>query len=401
MKARDWVLLLAGGAIGAGGVAWLAARNHSAKPPAIMKREPEPDTDPEPRSHRVAIAPLSTEKPAPPAATVDSRWAELNRTAIELLEKGDAAKAVDLFEQCRAAVPEEKIFTGNLAEALARLSLIEYDRGGEKDRELALQHLARAAELAPARVDIQRRLEQLQRLAKSEKGMWTESSEHFELSYDGERADLIWSSYEITQVLESAYQEFGDLFGRRPVESGRPKIRVVVYRKEGFHQATGIGHWAGGLYDGTIRVPLENLRGEKAELERVLRHEIAHAFVAECGGKSVPGWLNEGVAQWLESGSITTQAREVEEARKRLKAKELIPLERLQKNLSELKDATEINTAYSEALALTAFLEHSYGERVLYDMVAGCKSSTSIGVTFKKRTGVELTQAFSDLSSGL
>jgi tetratricopeptide (TPR) repeat protein len=359
VRPRDWALLLVGCALGSGAVAWIAVQKRaSSKPPAITRHDPDPEPE-EPRSHRVAIAPLVAEKPAPPAATVDSRWADLNRKAIDLLEKGDAEKAVELFEQCRAAVPEEKIFAGNLAEALARLSLVEYDRGGEKDRQLALQHLARAAELAPSRADIQRRLEQLQRLAKSEKGMWTESSEHFELSYDGERADLIWSSYEITQVLESAYQEFGDLFGRHPVESGRPKIRVVVYRKEGFHEATGIGHWAGGLYDGTIRVPLENLRGEKAELERVLRHEIAHAFVAECGGKSVPGWLNEGLAQWLESGTIAMQAREVEAARKRLKGKELIPLDRLRRNLSELKDATEINLAYSEALALTAFLEHS------------------------------------------
>jgi tetratricopeptide (TPR) repeat protein len=401
MRARDSILFLAGCALTAGAAAWFFLRDRAPAPAPPPAAHVEDETEPDPPSHRVAIAPLVIERPTAPAATVDQRWAKMNREAIDFLEKGDAERAVGLFDQCWAAVPSEKIFAANLAEALARLSLVEYERGGEKDRQAAIDHLARAAELAPSRADIKHRLEQLQRLTKSEKGMWTESSEHFELAYDGERSDLIWSSYEITQVLESAYQEFGDLFGRLPVESGRSKIRVVIYRKQLFHDATGIGHWAGGLYDGAIRVPLENLRGEKHELERVLRHEIAHAFVAECGGKSVPGWLNEGLAQWLESSTMITQSREVEAARKMLKGKSLLPLERVQKNLGELKDAQEINLAYAQSLALTAFIEHSFGDRLLYEMVAGCKTSKPCETTFKKRTGVELTQTLADLASGL
>jgi hypothetical protein len=401
MRARDWALILAGAALGAGTAAWFALRPapppQPKPPPAAVESEPEP----EPQSQREAIAPLERARPSAPPAMVDRRWADKNRLAIDLLEKGEALKAVELFDECWAAVPTEKIFAANLAEALARLSVVEYERGSEVDRQSALDHLTRAAQLAPSRADIKSRLEQLKRLFKSEKGMWTEASEHFELSYDGARADLIWSSYEITQVLETAYQEFGELFDRQPVESGRPKIRVVVYGKQGFHDATGIGHWAGGLYDGAIRVPLENLRGEKTELERVLRHEIAHAFVAECGGKNVPGWLNEGLAQWLESSTMLAQSHEVEAARQRLKGQDLLPLERLQKNLGELKDAQEINLAYTQALVMTAFIEHTYGERVLFDLVAGCKSSTPVATTFQKRTGVELSQAMSDLQSGL
>jgi hypothetical protein len=404
MKARTITALSLAGTLALCATGWLVLR----RPPPVEKppvAHVEPEPDPDPPSHRVAIAPIApipTERPAAaPAAGVDPRWAAMNRDAIDSLEKGELEKAVGLFDQCRSAVPTEPIFAANLAESLARLSLVEYERGGEHDRELALEHLKHASELAPSRADIKRRLEQLERLSQSEKGMWTEVSEHFELSYDGERADLAWSSNEITQVLESAYLEFGDLFGRLPVESGRSKIRVVVYKKQGFHDATGIGHWAGGLYDGAIRVPLENLRGERAELERVLRHEIAHAFVAESGGKSVPGWLNEGLAQFLEAGSTAARSREVDAARKRLQGKQLIPLERLTKNLSEIKDAQEIGSAYAESLALIAFVEQAYGERVLYDMVAGCKKPTSCEATFKSRTGVELAQAVADLANGL
>jgi hypothetical protein len=186
------------------------------------------------------------------------------------------------------------VFAANLAEALARLAVREDEHGGAEERAHAIEHLARAAELAPGREDIARRLEQMRRLAKSEEGFNVETSDHFELSYDGARTDLLWSSFQIVTVLENAYQDFGELFGLWPVEGGRPRIRVVLYRKSGFHEATGIGHWAGGVFDGSVRVPLEDLGREKETLEHVLRHEIAHAFVRESGGSLVPGWLNEG-----------------------------------------------------------------------------------------------------------
>jgi hypothetical protein len=400
VKARDWIWIVLAATAGGGLGAWLVSRRAVAPPPPAMPRV-EPEPEPEVRGHREPVYMLRTEKPTVSPAGVELRWAKMNREAIDALDKGDAKRAVDLFTQCLAAVPSEKVFAANLAEALARLSLIEYERGGTDDRQHSLEHLARAAELAPTRADIKQRKEQLERLLASEKGLWTEASEHFELAYDGERSDLKWSSYEITHVLENAYQEFGELFGRRPVENGRPKIKVIVYKRDSFHEATGIGHWAGGLYDGTIRVPLENLRGEKAELERVLRHETAHAFVAELGGKGVPGWINEGLAQWLESSTLMMQSSEVQGARRKLKGKELLPLERLQKNLGDRKDADEIGLAYAEALALTAFIEHGYGERVLFEMVAGCASATPCETTFKARTNVELSQALSDLAAEL
>lgn len=202
-------------------------------------------------------------------------------------------------------------------------------------------------------------------------------------------------------MLEGSYQEFGELFGRWPVESGRPKIRVVLYRRAGFHEATGIGHWAVGLYDGTIRVPVENLGREKDELARVLRHEIVHAFVAESGGSNVPGWLNEGLAQWLESGSLQRQSAAVRSARKKLAQREILPLAKLQKSLGDQKDADAIAIAYAQGLAFTAYIESTYGERVLFEMVAGCKAGVACEPTFKNRAGVALDDALADFARDL
>jgi hypothetical protein len=241
----------------------------------------------------------------------------------------------------------------------------------------------------------------MRRLARSEEGFWSESSEHFELSYDGARDELLWSSFQITQVLEIAYQAFGELFGIYPVESGRPRIRVVLYRRADFHAATGMGHWAGGLFDGAVRVPVEDLGREKAELERVLRHEVAHAFVHASGGTSVPGWLNEGLAQWLESPALVKRAAEIQRARAKLRGRQLLPLASMQKSLGQQQDAEAIALAYAQALALTDHLERSYGERTLFEMVAGCRDSKSCEATFRERTGVELGQALEDLAREL
>src|SRR4029079_13658730 len=90
-------------------------------------------------SRRVVIYP--SEKPGgspkivsqTPDSTVDVRWANLNSEAIAALDKGQNEHAVELFEQCHVAVPTEKVFTSNLAEALARLSTNEYDAGSQLD----------------------------------------------------------------------------------------------------------------------------------------------------------------------------------------------------------------------------------------------------------------------------
>ena len=306
MRARDALLTLAfAGLFAFGAWSWWSRRapepapKQSSTPPAFAAPD-EPDVP----GQRREIGTPTRQDPAQAGHGVPAELARRNSDGIDALEQGELARAITLFEACLAARPEEKVFAENLAEALARKSNHDFDSADDEEREQALTGMRRAHELAPARKDIEQRLAQMERLAKSEAGFWKDSSEHFELSYDGERGDLLGGAFQITPQLERAYQHYGDLLDTWPVEKGRAKIRVVLYRKEGFHEATGIGHWAGGLFDGTVRVPVEDMQKEKLDLERVLRHEIAHAFVSSSGGSAVPGWLNEGLAQYLELSLI-------------------------------------------------------------------------------------------------
>jgi tetratricopeptide (TPR) repeat protein len=401
MRARDallTVLFAAAGAYGAWN--WWSRRapepapQHSTTQPSFAA--PELSEAEAPRRELGAIE--SRKNPAQAGSGVPLELARRNSEGIDALELGELARAIALFEGCLAARPDEKIFAENLAEALARKSNLDFDSADDEERAQALLGMRRALELAPARKDIELRLSQMERLAKSEAGFWKDSSEHFELSYDGERSDLLGGAFQITPQLERAYQQYGELFDTSPVEKGRPKIRVVLYRREGFHEATGIGHWAGGLFDGTVRVPVEDMQKEKLDLERVLRHEIAHAFVSSAGGAKVPGWLNEGLAQYLEYENLSARATRVQNARSRLRGKPLLPLAELQKSLADLADDEKIQLAYSEGLALVEAIERNYGERVPYQMVSGCKQQVSVADTFHSRTGQALESALSDLA---
>ena len=159
-----------------------------------------------------------------------------------------------------------------------------------------------------------------------------------------------------------------------------------------------MGHWAAGVFDGSVRVPVEDLGREKSTLERVLRHEIGHAFVREAGGNQVPGWLNEGLAQWLESRDIVERAREIEDARTRLTGKTLIPLDKLEGSLSEIQGDEAVALAYAESLALCGWIDRNFGERLLFDMVAASKTKDGWRDLFRDRTGLDVDAGLAEIA---
>ncbi len=106
---------------------------------------------------------------------------------------------------------------------------------------------------------------------------------------------------EVLKRLEAAYQRIGDALGVYPSEP----ITVVLYTREQYGDITRLAAWSAGAYDGRIRVPIGRALADPDELDRVLSHEYVHAAVAMLGGRTVPAWLNEGLATVLESPSPT------------------------------------------------------------------------------------------------
>ena len=96
--------------------------------------------------------------------------------------------------------------------------------------------------------------------------------------------------------LEAAYWRVGHTLGVYPSQP----ITVVLYTREQFGDITKLATWSVAAYDGRIRVPLRGALEQPDELDRVLSHEFVHAVVATLGGRTVPAWVNEGLATVLE-----------------------------------------------------------------------------------------------------
>jgi hypothetical protein len=77
-------------------------------------------------------------------------------------------------------------------------------------------------------------------------------------------------------------------------------IAVVLYTQEQFVDITRSPSWAAAAFDGRIRVPMRGALQNPAELDRILCHELTHAFVLSVAPRSVPQWLNEGLALLFE-----------------------------------------------------------------------------------------------------
>src|SRR5688572_18603112 len=310
---------------------------------------------------------------------------------VRALDGGEVDSVVGFFEQCVRGVPDEPVFRANLAESLARRAL----RRREKEWPCAqcLADLERASTLAPEREDLAKLWERWRKEAELERDFWRESSLHFDLAYDGERSEILHGSHRILDELESAYGDLALWFDELPVESGVSRIPVVLYRREGFDALTGLGEWAGGAFDGTVRIPVGDLAREERALGSVLRHELAHAFVLKSGGRKVPGWLNEGLAQWLEP----ERERGLERARAALAGAQLFTLEQLSGSLANFQDSAEVARAYAQSLLAIDRLAQQYGERIPFALVSACKDGRAPEEEFQKLTRVPLEEALAEL----
>ena len=145
-------------------------------------------------------------------------------------------------------------------------------------------------------------------------------------------------------------------------------IGVVLYTEEAFTDITRAPSWAGALYDGRIRVPVQGLTSADAELSRSLKHELTHSFVAQktksaCMGVAVscgnhaPTWLQEGLAQWMEGYRSGNDAAALVQI---FEEKHAIPLGQLEGSWTRL-DRDTAHYAYAWALANMEYIIQADG----------------------------------------
>lgn len=288
---------------------------------------------------------------------------------------GKLDEALRYYAQARSILPQNGVVAVNYAVALAELH--RYADGTSAAEEsvrlapdLAASHAVlgycyyQTGKLAEAVREFKKSLaiapdaqiEQL--LAKAERELAAEgsfdeqSTSHFALKYEGGQAPAALRR-QILDVLEQHYNDLEHDLDYSP----RSRIQVVLYTQQQFFDVTKAPQWTGALNDGKLRIPINGLKQVDSNLSRVLKHELAHSFINLASNGRAPTWLNEGIAQLEEPGSI---AREGTRLASLYSSGHNIPLNQLETSFTRFSEA-EAAVAYAQSLASAQYIREVYG----------------------------------------
>jgi len=201
---------------------------------------------------------------------------------------------------------------------------------------------------------------------------------------------------DVLEVLEEAYDAVDERLGLRP----DGPITVVVYDPAVFDR-----HFAGrfrfpvaGVYGGRIHI-----RGDvrvTPRLAGVLHHELVHAALdAETGGRLLPAWLNEGLAEWFEA-RVAGQRRLPPAYARHLAglaaAGRLRPLADLSAPSFAGLGPEGARDAYAQSYAFVTYLAGLRGERAIRDWVREIVRTGHVARATRKTFRDDLDELHSD-----
>ncbi|HEY5999136.1 MAG TPA: tetratricopeptide repeat protein [bacterium] len=248
---------------------------------------------------------------------------ELVRRSREHLEAGRLQDATEDLEHAAEARPED----AGLRLALARVLFLRNDLRGARravdealeldpgsgpahelsgdlyDREGLLNKAVGEWETAAAAGGshaLAAKIDRARREMAAEEGMGRESGRHFIVLYERDVPQALVRGF--FGFLDRAFDVLHDRLGEYP----RGDITVILYSRDAFRDITRMPDWAGGAYDGKIRIPVGGLSDveEAAGLPGILVHEMTHAFLHQMAPQGLPLWFNEGIATAFQGWDV-------------------------------------------------------------------------------------------------
>ena len=292
---------------------------------------------------------------------------DLNDAGWKALEAGNGRRALSLFNEALTLRPDDPVLLtgagaalhleGRPRDALTRLkkaislapdfttaslllAQIAYDDG---DAALAIKTIEAALKHSPGDPVLTSKLAEWKQETKTHTGFQEERYDRFRVMFEG-HAEQATASQAVA-VLNRAFWRIGEKLGSYPPST----IVAVLYTEQQFRDITRAPDWSIGQYDGRIRVPAAGAAQKPQQFEQVLVHELTHAIIDAIGGRNVPTWLNEGLAQYFEG-------EDQEAARRRMKAVgRTMPLRSLEQGFRRF-DALQAQVAYDESLLAVAVM---------------------------------------------
>jgi hypothetical protein len=182
---------------------------------------------------------------------------------------------------------------------------------------------------------------------------------HFVITFDGEQNDDL--GQDVLEVLEEAYNWVGSQLSHFPEE----RTTVILYSRKQFSELTNSPEWAGGLYDGKVRLPVGGISEVDSDVEALLYHEYMHVVLRDIAGSNLPFWLNEGLAEVAEAYISEPNLEILSLAREQEKLFRLKTLEKPFKRLQGI----QVPLAYQQSYAVVNYLIDEYGWHQVRELV--------------------------------
>jgi len=230
-------------------------------------------------------------------------------------------------------------------EALALQARLAYDRG---DSDLAVRSMEQAVAIRPSDTRLTEVLDRWHRETRVHDSYVEKPTGHFRILYEGGTNQNVGDH--VARLLEDKYVSMGRTFNTQLADP----VTVVLYTNREFHEITRTPAWASGEYDGRIRVAAGGALSSTRELDRIVTHELVHAFVASATAGRLPAWLNEGLASYFESHDTSWASDFLGDSQT------VIPLEALGRGFTIL-DEQRAPIAYAESAIAAEILCHQLG----------------------------------------
>jgi tetratricopeptide (TPR) repeat protein len=298
--------------------------------------------------------------------------------AAELLKANNTKAAAETFRQALALNPKNAV-------AMIYLGDIAYD---VNDYETAKSFYSAAR---PLDKDNNAYLDsRLAMIAKEEKveNLFRETMDrkgHFRVQFVPYSEGV--AIQDVLAMLDDAHDTLAQTLGLTPTRS----VNVKIYRAEDFYRVSALPDWASGIYDGKMRLKVEDMQNTPAQVRDLLFHEYTHALLAMNIRQQVPAWFHEGLAQLMEP-QFAQSEREQKRVRAALTDGKLT-FQALRESFRDFHTKAEAEQAYLLSKYFLASLRQRYGAAKLREWLARMANDDKFEDAFEKVYGLPLQKA--------